>query len=981
MKRLAAIFLVLSCLAAHAGQQDKMSHYLFAYFINNTTEGQQTCFAVSDNGLDFTPLNDGKPVVSSDTISRSGGIRDPHILRTDDGWFLMVLTDMDWQRGKWSNRGIVMMRSRDLVNWEHHTVHFPERYAGKNPAKANAVWAPQTIYDPTAGKYMVYFSLHFEADGPYPQDRVYYAYANEDFSDLETEPQVLFNYPDPTIDTDIVRDEEGVYHLFFNTWNESGLNRRQYIFTDLHDQSKWTLVPGQMQPNDIGSEGSTAYPLIEGGWVLSYDCHYAGIYQFCSIEDWRNFTLLRSTKTTGNFTPRHGSVIQISDAEYDKLLKAYPSKASNLIVNGVPWFDQDGNIVNAHGAGIIEDGGRYWLFGEYKSDTSNAFPGFGCYSSDDLVNWRFERVVMPVQKDGVLGPNRVGERPKVMRCPKTGEYVMFAHADDLGYMDPNTVVATCKTINGDYELKGTLEYHGEPIHKWDIGTFQDEDGRGYLLVHHGPIYRLSDDYLSVDTMIANVEGMGESPAMFKKNGIYYLLTSNLTSWERNDNYYFTATNIAGPWTKQGLFCPEGTLTWNSQTTSVLMLPDGTPMYMGDRWSYPHQASAATYVWLPMQVNGNDLMIPEYWEVWNPVMVQPVNLAVQHIADGWKGEKPGDTFMQLIKGGQRVAIYGTTDSQSAYGDIAIKDSKGKEVFTATIDFYSKTPATGLRWLSPQLPAGTYTLEVRVADMKPNWTDKKKTQYGSTGYEVKITSIDKMQGCEAHDDLWQSFLCPPDSIKVGCYYYWVNERVDPEGVKADLQWMKDNGITLAYLATDIRNRARWDNPWDGQVFGKNKFQSPLWWKNLRTALKTAGDLGIEMGIFNCPGWSQSGGPWVKPDEAMREWTPAGIRVCQTKQGRDVTNSPCSPEAEGLEVDKLSKTHVQKHFESFIGEILRRIPAEDRPTLTTVVVDSWERGKQNYTDSIFSLFRQRFGYELDYSQLSILNSQFKFVTLQPH
>ena len=73
-------------------------------------------------------------------------------------------------------------------------------------------------------------------------------------------------------------------------------------------------------------------------------------------------------------------------------------------------------------------------------------------------------------------------------------------------------------------------------------------------------------------------------------------------------------------------------------------------------------------------------------------------------------------------------------------------------------------------------------------------------------------------DPHERLWQSFLTPPDSIRVGCYYYWVNEQVEPEGVKADLQWMKDNGITLAFLATDIRNRTRWDNPWAGQTFGK-------------------------------------------------------------------------------------------------------------------------------------------------------------------
>lgn len=110
--------------------------------------------------------------------------------------------------------------------------------------------------------------------------------------------------------------------------------------------------------------------------------------------------------------------------------------------------------------------------------------------------------------------------------------------------------------------------------------------------------------------------------------MYYLLTSNLTSWERNDNYYFTATNIAGPWKKQGVFCPEGTLTWNSQSTFVLMLPDGTPMYMGDRWSYPHQASAATYVWMPLQVAGEKLSIPSYWQSWNVQMMKSEDILNQ-----------------------------------------------------------------------------------------------------------------------------------------------------------------------------------------------------------------------------------------------------------------------------------------------------------------------------------------------------------------
>lgn len=299
-------------------------HYLFAYFNSDKTEGQQVCYAISDDGINFTPLNDGNPVIGSDTISISGGVRDPHILRGEDGYFYQVLTDMDMSKGKWSNRGIIMLRSKDLINWGHHRVNFPERYKGKPYAEANAVWAPQTIYDPTVNKYMVYFSLHSEKDGPFPKDAVYYAYANSDFNDLEGDPQPLFKYPNPTIDTDIVQDNDGVYHLFFNTWGgKEGLQRRQYIFTNLHDQSEWDLIPGHMQPTKIASEGSTAYQLQDGSWILSYDCFRDGVYQFCHSDNLLDFTLLHETKTGGKFTPKHGSIIKITEEEYRTLTNKF----------------------------------------------------------------------------------------------------------------------------------------------------------------------------------------------------------------------------------------------------------------------------------------------------------------------------------------------------------------------------------------------------------------------------------------------------------------------------------------------------------------------------------------------------------------------------------------------------------------------------------------------------------------------------------
>ena len=427
-----------------------------------------------------------------------------------------------------------------------------------------------------------------------------------------------------------------------------------------------------------------------------------------------------------------------------------------VITNGIPWFDTQGRIVNAHGACIVEDNGRYYLFGEYKSDTSNAFPGFSCYSSDDLVHWRFERVALSVQPDGIMGPNRVGERVKVMRCPTTGEYVMYMHSDDLGYKDPYIAYATSRTINGEYQFHGPLLYNGKPVKRWDMGTFQDIDGKGYLLIHHGPIYRLSEDYRSIDTLVADVKGSGESPAMFKKDGTYYLLYSNLTSWEKNDNFYFTAPSIEGPWTKQGLFCPENSLTHNSQTTFVFPLKQGNdtiPMFMGDRWSYPHQASAATYVWMPLQVKGNKISIPEYWQSWNIKTMKPIDMLARMqpvsensltFSEGWT--KRDDTWESNTKGavlsvkfnGNKLAITGISQPTGGYTRIRITKD-GKEIYTSLVDFYSKHPENAIRFITPKFEKGNYELQVEVTGIMPTWTDKTKTIYGSKGTYVSITGI--------------------------------------------------------------------------------------------------------------------------------------------------------------------------------------------------------------------------------------------------
>ena len=436
------------------------------------------------------------------------------------------------------------------------------------------------------------------------------------------------------------------------------------------------------------------------------------------------------------------------------------------------------------------------------------------------------------------------------------------------------------------------------------------------------------------------------------------------------------------------------------------------------------------------------------------------------------------------------------------------------------------------------------------------------------------------------LQSGFVTPPDSIQTSVYWYWISDNISKEGVEKDLESMKAAGINRAFIGNIGQ---------DDVAYGKVKVLSPEWWDILHAALKKATELNIEIGIFNSPGWSQSGGPWVRAHQAMRYLTSSDLRVSgpkkinqkliqpadsfqevrviaypapkddqvvlnttngsissmpkvadlakvvdgdttsginlpqgaltidlkanapftarsltikptqtamggeaelQIKEGEtfrtirkfdlnrtntalnvgfdrfapitisipatkatdfrlvmkandgsgitevrlsaaprverytekslakmhptplpywpdymwpeqpavddatlvvdpskvqdiskfmaadgtltwDVpagewiisrtgmtptgtTNSPASPEATGYETDKMSRPHIEKHFDAFMGEILRRIPAEDRKTFRVVVQDSYETGGQNFTDGMIEEFKERYGYD---------------------
>ena len=128
----------------------------------------------------------------------------------------------------------------------------------------------------------------------------------------------------------------------------------------------------------------------------------------------------------------------------------------------------------------------------------------------------------------------------------------------------------------------------------------------------------------------------------------------------------------------------------------------------------------------------------------------------------------------------------------------------------------------------------------------------------------------------DPLESGFKNPSNQVQTSVYWYWISGNISEEGVKKDLYAMKEAGINRAFIGS--MGVEGIETPYEKVAFGSEE-----WWKILHTALKTATELGIEIGIFNSPGWSQSGGPWIKPEQAMRYLTSTS---CQIEGGKKIS-----------------------------------------------------------------------------------------------
>ncbi|MEV5713356.1 RICIN domain-containing protein [Amycolatopsis mediterranei] len=298
------------------------------------------------------------------------------------------------------------------------------------------------------------------------------------------------------------------------------------------------------------------------------------------------------------------------------LLGAPGAQAAPVTVtNGSQFADPAGALVHAHGGGMLKVGAYYYWFGENRN-ADDTFRAVSAYRSTDLKTWEFRNDVLTQSSAAELGRAKI-ERPKVIYNSSTGQYVMWMHKENGDdYAEARAAVATSSTVDGGYTYRGSFRPLGVHMSR-DITLFEDDDGTAYMASAAREnadlnVYRLTADYTGVAALVRTLwpGSYREAPAMFKRNGVYFLLTSAATGWQPNQQKYATATSVTGTWS--GLTNVGDSTGFGSQTAYVLPVAGSQAtsyLYLGDRWAgaWSRPVDESRYVWLPLGFPGATTM--------------------------------------------------------------------------------------------------------------------------------------------------------------------------------------------------------------------------------------------------------------------------------------------------------------------------------------------------------------------------------------
>lgn len=349
--------------------------------------------------------------------------------------------------------------------------------------------------------------------------------------------------------------------------------------------------------------------------------------------------------------------------------------------NGQLYFDTNGNHINAHGGSLLEHNGVWYWYGEHKTEGFEgrlAWYGVHVYSSTDFENWTDCGCALPVVDDPespICRGQRI-ERPKVIFCEKTGEFVMYFHSANDDHSRADMGIAVSKSPTGPFELifcdraeKGIWPLDVTPrdkdperiaaCPKWeeshagdwrfridrsaivgrdlergqgvrDQTLYVDDDGKAWHIYTSEDnstmhIAELTDDYRAHTGLYTRIvrNRWQEAPVLFKRDGIYYMLTSGCTGWLPNAAHGLYAKNLLGPWFEfenpcRGEDPSTGTgpeTTWDCQSACPFFI-NGQQYVMLDRWIMKNFIDSR-YVWLPVEFHDDGTFTLTWQEECSP----------------------------------------------------------------------------------------------------------------------------------------------------------------------------------------------------------------------------------------------------------------------------------------------------------------------------------------------------------------------------
>ncbi|MEU1511737.1 family 43 glycosylhydrolase [Streptomyces sp. NPDC005811] len=313
--------------------KEALKGYMFSYFTGEGTANGEQLYAALSKGNDplhWRELNDGEPVLTS-TLGEQG-LRDPFIIRSPEGdKFYQIATDLriygngDWDAAqRTGSKSIMVWESTDLVHWTN------QRLVQVSPDSAGNTWAPEAYYDSDLGEYVVFWASKLydnEAHSGDTYNRMMYA-TTRDFYTF-SEPKVWIDRGYSVIDSTVIQHDGTYFRLSKDERNNtSSTPNSKFIFEEKSDSLlnlSWDAVAEGI--------GKGAMNAAEGPLVFksnTEDKWYAFLDEFGG----RGYIPFETTDlASGSWTPvadydlpsrpRHGTVLPVTQAEYDRLLTAY----------------------------------------------------------------------------------------------------------------------------------------------------------------------------------------------------------------------------------------------------------------------------------------------------------------------------------------------------------------------------------------------------------------------------------------------------------------------------------------------------------------------------------------------------------------------------------------------------------------------------------------------------------------------------------